>query len=204
MTAPPRPAVSALILAAGAGTRMGTPKALLEFQGELLVERAIGTALAGGCAHAVVVLGAQADEVRQRGDLARAQVVVNQLWPEGMGSSLRAGLAALAHASGVDGIDAALVLLVDQPFVTPAAVRAVIDACRGGARLASASYAGERGHPVLFAREHWPEVTRSAAGDSGGRAFLAARAADLVLVPCDDVADPRDLDTPGDVAAARG
>ena len=186
----------ALILAAGAGSRMGLPKALLEFEGRLLVERAVETALAGGCADVTVVLGARADEVRQRAELGPARVVVNGDWAKGMGSSLRAGLTAL---TALEFLDAALVLLVDQPFVGPAAVRAVLDARRDGARLAAASYRGERGHPVLFGREHWAEASRSATGDAGARAFLAAHAADLVLVPCDAVADPRDLDTREDL-----
>jgi len=135
----------AVILAAGAGSRMGLPKALLEFEGRLLVERAVETALAGGCADVTVVLGARADEVRQRAELGPARVVVNGDWAKGMGSSLRAGLTAL---TALEFLDAALVLLVDQPFVGPAAVRAVLDARRDGARLAAASYRGERGHPV--------------------------------------------------------
>jgi nicotine blue oxidoreductase len=191
---------SALILAAGGGTRMGSPKALLEFEGRLLVERAVETALAGGCEQAVVVLGAQADEVQRRAALDTAQIVVNLDWPEGMGSSLRTGLAALESTTA---IDAALILLVDQPFIGPPAVHAVLDAWRAGARLVSAAYAGKRGHPVLLGRRHWAEAALSATGDSGARAFLAAHAADLVLVPCDALADPRDLDTPDDLTAAR-
>jgi len=190
----------ALILAAGGGTRMGGPKALLEFEGRLLVERAVETALAGGCDQVVLVLGAQAEEVQRRAALGPARIVVNEDWSEGMGSSLRAGLAAL----DAELTDAALILLVDQPFVGPRAVRAVLDAWRAGARLASAAYAGKRGHPVLFGREHWAEAALSATGDSGARAFLAAHAAELVLVPCDTLADPRDLDTPEDLAAAHG
>jgi nicotine blue oxidoreductase len=213
------PQVGALILAAGSGTRMGGPKALLEFEGRLLVERAVATAFAGGCAQAVVILGARAEEVRRRAALAPARVVVNADWAEGMGSSLRAGLAALeadreltpretpggdreqtgSRRATAAPCDAALVLLVDQPFVGPRAVRAVLDAWRGGARLASASYGGRRGHPVLFGREHRAEAAGSAHGDSGARAFLAARAHDLVLVPCETLADPRDLDVPSDL-----
>jgi CTP:molybdopterin cytidylyltransferase MocA len=205
--------VAAVVLAAGAGTRMGGPKALLEFDGRPLVERAIDTALAGGCAGVTVVLGASADEVRCRTDLRRARIVVNDDWPEGMGSSLRAGLAALAEpepgpepapaTNAANTIDAALILLVDQPFVGSEAVRAVLDAWRSGARLAAASYRGRRGHPVLLAREHWSEVARVAVGDSGARAFLAEHADRIVLVPCDAMADARDLDTPADLAAAR-
>jgi nicotine blue oxidoreductase len=189
---------------------MGGPKALLEFEGRLLVERAIDTALRGGCTDVLVVLGAGADDVRQRADLRSARIVVNEDWPEGMGSSLRSALRALQpigppepgpeSAESAAGIDAALILLVDQPFVGPPAVRAVVDSWRGGARLASASYGGRRGHPVLLGREYWAAAVASAKGDAGARALLAEHAADLVLVPCDSLADPRDLDTPADLA----
>lgn len=200
----PGDGAAALILAAGAGTRMGGPKALLEFRGRLLIERAIDAARAGGCGQVVAVLGAAAEQVRQRADLRGARVVVNQGWNEGVGSSLRAGLGALGSEfddAQVVPIDAALVLLVDQPMVGADAVHAVLAAWRGGARLAAASYAGQRGHPVLLGREHWAAAERCAVGDVGARAFLAANAAQLVLVPCDALADPRDLDVPADLNA---
>lgn len=196
--------VAALILAAGAGTRMGGPKALLEFRGRLLIERAIDSARAGGCGQVMAVLGAAAGEVQQRADFRGARVVVNQGWHEGIGSSLRTGLIELTRNAEFDetetaAVDAAVVLLVDQPLVGADAVRAVLGAWQAGARLAAASYGGRRGHPVLLGREHWPAAVREAAGDVGARAFLAAHAAQLVLVPCDAVADPRDLDVPADL-----
>ncbi len=206
---------AAVVLAAGAGTRMGGPKALLEFEGAALVERAVATARTGGCAQTVLVLGAAADEVRRRAgsgredrtgtrndasriDLKDARIVVNEGWAEGIGSSLRAGLKALTPVAEVD---AALVLLVDQPLIGPGAVRAVLDAWRHGARLACAGYGGRRGHPVLFGREHWPAVERAAVGDRGARDFLAEHEHDLILVPCDDLGRPVDLDAPEDLAA---
>lgn len=203
MTATTRQSAAAVILAAGAGTRIGGPKALLEFEGRLLVERAIDTALRGGCADVLVVLGASADEVRRRADLRSTRIVVNEDWPEGMGSSLRSALRTLqpiGPSESAAGIDAALILLVDQPFVGAPAVQAVLDSWRGGARLAAASYGGRRGHPVLLGREYWADAIVSAKGDAGARALLAEHAADLVLVPCDSLADPRDLDTPADLA----
>jgi nicotine blue oxidoreductase len=191
---------------------MGGPKALLEFRGRLLIERAIEAASAGGCGQVVVVLGAGAAHVRQSADLGGARVVVNQGWNEGIGSSLRAGLEALDSQPALDSqsdaelddadatpLDAALILLVDQPLVGADAVRAVLGAWRGGARLAAASYGGRRGHPVLLGREHWSAAARDATGDIGARVFLAKHAAQLVLVPCDAHADPRDLDVPADL-----
>lgn len=207
----PSAGVAALILAAGGGSRMGAPKALLEFRGRLLVERALDAACAGGCAQVAVVLGAAAEEVRRRADLRAARIVVNQDWMSGVGSSLRAGLdylgSPLADAAGhtatqaaIDTVtDAALVLLVDQPGIGAEAVRALLEAWNGGARLAAASYGGRRGHPVLLGREHWAGAARQAVGDVGARDYLASRATQLVLVPCDTLADPRDLDRPTDL-----
>lgn len=198
---------AAVILAAGAGRRMGGPKALLEFEGRLLIERAVDTAVHGGCADVLVVLGASVDEVLRRADLRSARIIVNEDWPEGMGSSLRSGLRTLQSAASpadapTDRTDAALILLVDQPFVGPQAVRAVLDSWRGGARLTAASYDGRRGHPVLLGREYWADAVASAKGDAGARTLLAEHAADLVLVPCDTLADPRDLDTPADLLSS--
>jgi len=204
---PDKNAVAAIVLAAGAGTRMGVPKALLEFEGELLVERAVETAMLGGCADVLVVLGASAEHVLRRADLRSACIVVNEDWAVGMGSSLRSALRTLQSAqspteASSSSIDAALVLLADQPFVGPQAVRAVLEVWRRGARLASASYGGRRGHPVLIGREYWADAAASAKGDTGARALLNEHAADLVLVPCDTIANPRDLDTPADLLSA--
>ena len=137
----------------------------------------------------VVVLGAAADQVRADADLSGATVVVNPDWETGMGSSLRTGLAALR----VTKAEAAIVLLVDTPGVTPAAVRRL---AKGAAReaLAVATYHGERGHPVLLGRDHWAGVAESAVGDVGARPYL--RDHPPTEVPCEDIADGTDLDRP--------
>jgi CTP:molybdopterin cytidylyltransferase MocA len=181
--------VAGLLLAAGAGRRYGMPKALVARDGRLLVERALATLSDGGCEPVAVVLGAGRDEVLARADLGGALVVDNPDWATGMGSSLRAGLAALASAP----VDAVAVLLVDTPGITPAAVRRIIG--YGGAQaLAAASYQGVQGHPVLLGRAHWAGVAALATGDRGARPYLAGR--EVLLVPCDDVADGTDLDVP--------
>ncbi|MBO4204445.1 nucleotidyltransferase family protein [Micromonospora echinofusca] len=182
--------VGGLVLAAGAGRRMGAPKALLRLRGTTLADRTLRIARDGGCDPAVVVLGAQADRVRAAADLTGATVLVNADWESGLGSSLRAGLAALAGTRAV----AALVLLVDTPGVSAAAVRRVL--ARGDRRaLVCATYDGQRRHPILLGRDHWTAVAALAEGDVGARPYLSSAGVAVAEVPCDDVADPTDLDT---------
>ena len=191
--------VAGLLLAAGGGRRLGgRPKALLRHRGGLLVERAAAALRAGGCTRVLVVLGAAADRVRREATLPGCALVDNPAWTEGMGTSLRTGLDALA-ASG-DPPGAALVTLVDQPGVSAAAVARVRHAYTSPTSLAAAAYDGHRGHPVLLGAAHWAGVTASARGDRGARGYLAAHGAALTLVECSDVADPRDIDTAADLA----
>ena len=180
-----------LVLAAGAGRRYGGPKALVRLEGRLLVERAAQTARAGGCEPVVTVLGAAAPAVRAQADLGDAIAVDNPEWATGMGSSLRAGLAALRHTDAV----AAVVLLVDMPGITAHAVRRLVEFA-GPDALAMAGYGTRRGHPVLLGRARWAGVAVLATGDVGARPYLRRHTAELLVVPCDDVADDRDLDTP--------
>jgi nicotine blue oxidoreductase len=189
------------VLAAGAGRRLGGPKALLEYGGSPLVARAVALARAGGCTRVHAVTGAGAEEARAAGERAGAAPDVwvrNPAWASGMGSSLRAGLASLAGT----GAGAALVLLVDQPGITPEAVARVLGAYEGRATLAAAAYGGERGHPVLLGAAHWAGVAGSAVGDQGARAYLREHA--VRLVECGDLCDPYDIDTPGDLERLRG
>ncbi|MGW2841145.1 nucleotidyltransferase family protein [Streptomyces sp. NPDC001493] len=193
--------VTGVLLAAGGGRRLGgRPKALLTYRGRPLIEHAIRSLRDGGCGRIVVVLGAAADEVRARSALAGCVVVVNPEWRQGMGSSLRAGLAALAGT----GADAALVLLVDQPGIGPEAVSRVRAAATSRASLAAASYDGTRGHPVLLGAGHWAGVAEDATGDRGARAYLREHREALTLVECGDVAEAYDIDTPEDLGRLAG
>lgn len=181
--------IAGLVLAAGAGRRYGMAKALVPYRGELLVRRAAGTLVAAGCANTLVVLGAHADRVRAAAP--ELTFVANPDWASGMGSSLRAGLAALTGSTA----EAAVVLLVDMPGVTPEAVRRIAALAAPGA-LILGGYGDHRGHPVLLGRAHWTGVARSATGDRGARDYLRAHAAEVVVVPVGDVADDTDLDVP--------
>ncbi|ROQ70683.1 nicotine blue oxidoreductase [Streptomyces sp. 840.1] len=190
------PTVAGLLLAAGGGRRLGgRPKALLEHRGGLLVDHAVRTLRDGGCGPVHVVLGAAADEVGARAELSGCTVTVNPEWAEGMGSSLRAGLGALA---GTDA-DAVVVLLVDQPGIGAGAVARVRSAYRSRTSLAAASYEGERGHPVLFGAGLWADIAAGAVGDQGARAYLRAHRDAITLVECSDVAQAYDIDTAEDL-----
>jgi nicotine blue oxidoreductase len=191
-----RDQVAGLLLAAGGGRRLGgRPKALLEHRGRPLVEYAAQVLREGGCSRIHVVLGARAEAVRERAELPGCVLVDNPEWEEGMGSSLRAGLDSLART----GARAALVSLVDQPGIGAEAVARVLAAYASPASLASASYDGERGHPVLFGADHWPGIAATATGDRGARAYLKAHQDTIRLVECGDVAQPYDIDTEGDL-----
>ncbi|MFD9634165.1 nucleotidyltransferase family protein [Streptomyces violascens] len=200
MTQPPTNAaqVTGLLLAAGGGRRLGgRPKALLPHRGRPLVENAVRVLREGGCRTVYVVLGAAAEEVRARADLAGCVLVDNPDWTEGMGSSLRAGLEALSKSDEASG--AALVSLVDQPGIGAEAVTRVLAAHRSGDSLAAASYDGKRGHPVLFGADRWADIAASATGDRGARVYLKAHEAEIALVECGDIAEPYDIDTEADL-----
>ena len=170
-----------LVLAAGEGRRFGGPKAPVVVDGERLVDRAVRILREGGCSPVVVVLGAWV------GEIPDADIVVNPDWAEGMGSSLRCGLAAVATA------DRVLVTLVDLPGLTSEAVRRILAT---DAALAAATYDGERGHPVLIGAAHITGVAQSARGDAGARAYLREHADELVPIEVGDVASGEDLDEP--------
>ncbi|MEU4034968.1 nucleotidyltransferase family protein [Streptomyces collinus] len=192
----PHAEIAGLLLAAGGGRRLGgRPKALLEHRGRPLVEHAVGVLRAAGCARIHVVLGARADDVRERADLAGCVLVDNPGWADGMGSSLRAGLGSLAGT----GARAALVSLVDQPGIGPRAMARVLAGYEDDTSLVSAAYAGVRGHPVLFGAAHWAGIEAAATGDRGARAYLKEHADRVRLVECADVAEPYDIDTEADL-----
>lgn len=188
--------VAGLLLAAGAGRRFGMPKALVRHGGELFVEHAADALHDGGCAPVVVVLGALAADVRSTADLSGSSVVDNPDWEAGMGSSLRAGLVALAGSAA----SAVLVLPVDTPGITATAVARFVAIASSGTPedvLARATYGGQPGHPVLIGRSRWDEVAALADGDEGARPYLARH--DAVLVPCEDVAGGEDVDRQEDL-----
>jgi CTP:molybdopterin cytidylyltransferase MocA len=180
-----------LLLAAGSGTRMGRPKALVrDPDGTSWLRRTVAVLEEGGCEAVTVVLGAGADEAAPLLEGTGAEAVVAEDWAEGMGASLRAGLNSLAGSDA----HAAVVMLVDLPDVTPDVVRKVVALVVGPGGLARATYDGRPGHPVVIGRDHWAPVADDVGGDQGARDYLANHG--VLDVECGDLATGRDRDSP--------
>jgi nicotine blue oxidoreductase len=188
--------VTGVLLAAGAGTRLGCgPKALLPYGRHTLVEAVAATLLAGGCQEVVVVLGANAQAVIAGANLEPYRIVVNLEWSSGMGSSYLAGDAA------ADANSHLVVALVDQPGVTVDIVRRLLGANRPG-RITSAAYSTmdtpgvlRRGHPMLIDAQLRPAVASTVSGDAGARAFLHKKPWLVDLIDCSDESTGEDIDT---------
>jgi molybdenum cofactor cytidylyltransferase len=186
--------IGGLLLAAGAGTRFGTPKQLAELDGRPLLEHAIGALVASPVERVVVVLGAAAEQVGASVDAQGARLIVSERWDEGQSASLASGLAELSDCEAV------VITLGDQPRLSPEAIRRVIDARGDGVDAARATYAGAPGHPVLL-EHHLFDRMRDVTGDHGARNVLLS--VHTVDVPCDDLGGGEDVDTPADLDSLR-
>ncbi|MCW2755449.1 MAG: hypothetical protein JWQ32_2860 [Marmoricola sp.] len=174
-----------IVLAAGSGTRMGCPKALVDGW----LPHSVAVLSGGGCDSVLVVLGASADEARPiLADLG-ATVVVCENWAAGMSRSLSAGLRA---ATGFDA-DVAVVTLVDLPDLVPSVVTRVLHrlGTHPGA-LGRATYHGQPGHPVVLGSSHWEPILAETRGDRGARDYLERVGA--IAVECGDLAGGGDVD----------
>lgn len=187
---------AAILLAAGASTRLGRPKQLLRFQGESLLRRTARMALEAGCSPLVVVLGSQPTamlpELAEHGTVT----VTNTEWQEGMASSIRAGLKTVMHSAAN-----ALLLVCDQPGLSAdflRTLRQTHESC--GAAVAASHYDGVDGVPAIFAASLFPALL-ALRGDEGARRVIAA-CQDLVTV--EFPAGALDIDTPEDAAALDG
>jgi nicotine blue oxidoreductase len=163
--------IAAVVLAAGEASRFGTPKQ------RLLLPEVLERLTQSSVDEIVVVAGAHTLETP-------ATVVTCAGWKRGPGASLTSGLEELGN-----GVEAAVVVLADGPDLAPEAVDRVIASWRAdGGTLVAASYGGERGHPLLVAREEWESIPDAGLRDLNVR-----------LVPCDDLGEPGDVDTPADL-----
>lgn len=186
--------ISGILLAAGESRRMGSPKALLRYQGRTFIERSCDALLTAGVDEVIVVLGARAEELRRALPTHPAlRAVVNPRYFQGQLSSLTVGIGALSPQS-----EAAVVNLVDHPLVTAGTIRALIEAFRAAPMpILIASYRGRRGHPVLFASRVYGELL-AAPLDQGAKAVVRKAPHRVREVPLDDPGILADIDTPED------
>jgi molybdenum cofactor cytidylyltransferase len=186
--------VGAVVLAAGSSSRMGSPKQTLRFRGESLLRRAALAALGAGCRPVIVVTGANAELSRRELDGLDVREVLNTLWETGMASSVRAGVEGLV--SGEADVDAAVLLLCDQPHVTADVVSGLVAAHRAnGSPVVASTYGGSFGVPALFGRALFDELARLE-GSAGAKQVIKkyVSEAHFLPFPCGEV----DVDTPDD------
>jgi molybdenum cofactor cytidylyltransferase len=187
--------IAALILAAGESARLGRPKQLLPYRGRTLLRHVVECAAAGGCDPVLVVLGARADELLGRLEGTAAHRVLNEAWREGIGSSVRTGVAAVRHRW--PDASAVLLLTCDQPRITPDLVRRIGERFdRAEGRIVACEYAGTIGVPALFERSLFPELL-ALSGSTGAKPVLEAHPTDVVRLPWPDGA--KDIDRPEDL-----
>lgn len=189
---------AAVILAAGPSRRMGEPKQLLQLAGQSLLRRAAWTALSSSCNPVIVVVGAHAD--RLRGELSGLDVIIaeNPFWTNGIGTSVRCGIEAVRRQRAVDS---AVLMLCDQPRVTPRLIDQLIDTHRRtSAPIVACEYAATVGVPALFSNALFDELT-ALNGETGAKQVIARHPGDVVRVPFPPAAF--DVDTPEDFARAQ-
>ena len=194
-----RGGVSAILLAAGSGSRFGGGKLLAPYRGRPLIEAALANLPAAPVNETVVVIGDDAQTLREVCEPYDVRIVENPDWTQGQSTSVRAGLRAL----GPD-VRAAVVLLADQPLVGAGAIERLVEAFEEGAKVAVATYGGRPRNPVLFSREVWPVLEEELSGDEGARSFLRRRPGLVTPVACDGVGDPADVDTAEDLRRLEG
>lgn len=195
-----RARIAAVVLAAGASTRLGKPKQQIEIEGESLLRRTVRLAAEAGCAPVFVVLGYEAE--RMRAELAGpdTRAVINERWGEGMGSSLRCGMEAVCllepHPPGV------LLLVSDQPKLTAAHLRRLMaEAGEEADRIAASGYAGGGGVPAVFGQRYFAELA-AIEGDRGAREVIRRHEERVSLIPWPE--GELDLDRPDDLGKLGG
>ena len=186
--------IGGLVLAAGQASRFGSAKQLAILDGRPLLEHAVRAITTSVIGRVIVVLGAGAEEIIAGVDLHGAEPLVCERWQEGQAASLACGLAELPDCEAV------VVILGDQPRVSPQAIRRVIAARGSGALAVRATYGGDPGHPVLLEQPLFARM-RDVTGDHGARNLLMS--VPVREVPCDDLGGGEDVDTPAELDTLR-
>jgi molybdenum cofactor cytidylyltransferase len=189
--------LAAVVLAAGLSRRMGRAKLLLIVEGRAVVRMAVDNVLAGGIERIVVVSGAEHEAIAHALAGLPVRFAVNPNPEAGQGSSIAVGIAALPER-----VEAALIVLGDQPFLSPEVIPSLAAAlARTGLPIVAPRYRDGRGNPVLFARAVFPELLRLA-GDRGARAVIERDPSRVAVVDF-ETSMPADIDTPEDYERLR-
>jgi len=191
---------AAVVLAAGASTRLGQPKQLIRIGSESLLHRTARLAIEAGCSPVYVVVGFEAEQMRKELAGLPIETVFNPAWQEGMGSSLRAGAHEVLQLDPLP--QAALLLVCDQPRLTAAHLHALLTRHAaaqtiGHIAITASVYAGRTGVPAVFSAALFSELT-ACSGDRGARDLIGAHAPQVQAIPWP--AGELDLDRPEDLA----
>ena len=189
-----------ILLAAGASSRLGSPKQLLDFAGSKLLQHAIDTALASNAMHVIVLLGANAEIIKQELQHTTAKMIVNDAWTEGMASSIRFGLQTLVTLQ--PEVEAAVFMVADQPFVTADLLNELMKLNKKEQHnIVASQYGTTFGTPVLFSKRFFPELMELT-GDKGAKSLVRTHQKEAAFVPF-----PKgeiDIDTMEDYEKAKG
>ncbi|QHT70973.1 nucleotidyltransferase family protein [Rhodocytophaga rosea] len=190
----PRSSIGLIILAAGASTRMGSPKQLLPFSGKSLIRYSVQNALASKCFPIVVVLGANKDLIKLELEDLPVFVAENPDWKQGMASSIHAGLEMLLTA--YPGVKGGIIMLCDQPFVTTLFLNHLVDTFEKDQRHIIASYYGnDFGVPAVFPKKLFDELS-ALEGNAGAKKLIQQYSAEVIPVVFPE--GLVDIDTPED------
>lgn len=186
--------VGLIVLAAGASTRMGTPKQLLLYRGRSFVRHITEVAIASLCHPIVVVLGANAERIKPEINQFPIQIIENKQWAEGMNTSIRVGIEALNTVN--QNIEAVVIALCDQPFISSHTLDQIVEAYHlTGKPIVASEYAGTLGVPALFSRTIFSELM-TLKSTKGAKQLIKKHVHELSRVPFPEGAI--DIDTPED------
>ena len=186
--------IGLIILAAGASTRMGTPKQLLTYRGCTLIRHMAEVAIASVCQPIAIVLGANGERIKPEISQLPLQIVENQQWQEGMSSSIQVGLEAMLAVN--QHLDAVAIALCDQPFVSPQTLNQLVEAYHlTGKPIIASEYAGTFGVPALFSRTLFSELM-NLKNTEGAKQLIKRHIHEVFSIPFPDGAI--DIDTPKD------